>query len=201
MAEYRKQAMQQVAFDLSLNFQEEGTDALMPYLSGFKLFRRGRRQKITNILSYQDQMLEYQAYIFDYRYSVGSGKDRRTLHQTVFFIQSKKLGLPEFWMQPEKFFHKIGEYLGLTQDIDFTDYPEFSKHYRLKGEDEDYIRATMDDQLLHFFTINKNWYLEGVNYYMIFYKKNRIIAPAKIKDFYGKGLHLARLLEAEELGF
>lgn len=200
MNNQRAEAMKNVAFDLSLDYIDKDTKLLLPLLKGFRLFRYGRRKSIRNILYHQDPMLEFKLYIFDYRYVVGSGNNRRVFNQTVFFIQSKKLGLPEFWMKPENFFHKIGEFLKLSQDIDFVDYPQFSKQYRLKGEDEDYIRASMNDQVLHFFTINKNWSLEGVNYYMAFYKKNRIIAPAMIKDFYKKGVHLAKLLEADELG-
>jgi hypothetical protein len=200
MANYRSESIKKVAYELSLDYQEQDENRLLPFLEDFKLFRRGRRKKIRNLMSYRHPMLEFQAHIFDYRFKIGAGNTTRYYHQTVFFIRSKKLGLPAFFLRPESLFHKFGEFLQLRKDIDFEAFPDFSKQYELNGNDEDYIRATMNDQVLHFFTVNKNWTLEGVNYYLIFYKKNRIIPASKIKDFYQKGLHLANILEAEDLG-
>lgn len=199
MANYRSESLKKIAYDLPLSYQEEDPNTLLPFLEDFRLFRRGRRKRIQNLLTYQHPMLDYQAHIFDYRFKTGAGNSTRHHLQTVFFIRSKKLGLPAFLLRPESIFHKFGEFLKLRKDIDFEAFPEFSKQYELRGEDEDYIRASMNKQALHFFTINKNWTLEGVNYYLIFYKKNRIIPASKIKDFYQKGLHLAQILEAEDL--
>lgn len=199
MANYRSESLKKIAYELPLSYQEEDPNALLPFLEDFRLFRRGRRKKIDNLLTYQHPMLDFQAHIFDYRFKTGGGNSTRHHLQTVFFIRSKKLGLPAFFLRPESIFHKFGEFLKLRKDIDFEAFPEFSKQYELQGADEDYIRAMMSDQVFHFFTINKNWSLEGVNYYLIFYKKNRIIPASKIKDFYEKGLHLAHILEAEDL--
>ena len=196
----RKESLKKVAYDISLYFSEKDDRNILPYLKGFKLFRRGGRKRITNVLFEEHPMLEYRVYIFDYKYTINTNNSSKTYKQTVFFVQSKKLALPSFWMKPESFFHKVGELLKLTKDIDFVDYPEFSKQYKLKSEDEDYTRATMNDQILHFFTINKNWSLEGANYYMIFYQHNKIIKPPRIKDFYKKGLHLKRLFKFEDIG-
>lgn len=192
--------MKQVAYDLSLSFHEKDDHNILPYLKGFKLFRKGTRKRISNVLFEEHPMLEYRLYIFDYKYTIHAGNSHKRYKQTVFFVQSKKLALPSFWMKPESFFHKVGELLKLTSDIDFVDYPEFSKQYELQSEDEDYTRATMNDQILHFFTINKNWSLEGANYYMIFYQHDKFIKAPGIKDFYKKGLHLKRLFKFEDIG-
>ncbi|MEM7379847.1 MAG: ABC-F family ATP-binding cassette domain-containing protein [Bacteroidota bacterium] len=56
--------------------------------------------------------------MFDYSYQRGKNNQKRTYRQTVFFVKSKKLGLPELFMKPESFFNMIGTYLGM-QDIDF----------------------------------------------------------------------------------
>lgn len=200
MADQRTRSLKNVALQLSLDYQEEDTDKLLPFLEDFRLFRNGRRKRIQHVLTEEHPMLDYRLYIFDYKFIRGSGKSRRVYFQTVFFIRSKKLGLPAFNMRPESILHSLGEWLRLRSDIDFSDFPNFSKQYELQGEDEDYIRATMNEQVLRFFTDNKNWSLEGVNYYLIFYKKNRLIPAQEIKEFHRIGMYLAKLLEAEDLG-
>lgn len=198
MSTKRSRQLKNVAYELELQYIPEATEILLPFLLDFKLFDRGKSKRIRNVLYQEHPMLEFRLHIFDYHFRMGSGNTQHDYKQTVFFLRSKKLGLPQFWMKPEQFFHKVGEFLRLTSDIDFEEHPDFSKQYRLKSTDEDYLRATMDDDILHFFTINKSWCLEGVNYYLVFYKNDKLISPDEIVDFYQKGLHLAKLLEAED---
>lgn len=199
MADQRSKVLKKLAYHLSLSYREKATDALLPYLEDFQLFRRGRRKELLNVLEEVHPMLEYRLHLFDYQFYRGRGKHRRIHKQTVFFIRSRKLGLPAFHMRPESILHNLGEWLRLRRDIDFSDFPQFSKQYELQGADEDYIRATMTEEVLHFFTEHKNWHLEGVNYYLILYKKNRLIPASEIKDFLRVGLYLAKILEAKDL--
>ena len=131
--------------------------------------------------------------VFDYSYVIGAGNNTRRINQTVFFVHSKELNLPQLLMKPEHFFHRIGEWLGM-QDIDFEEYPKFSRQYLLQGEDEEWIRASMPDELLRFFTIEKKWTLEGLNYYLIFYRRNRLLPPKQVRQFYHRGLETCKML-------
>ena len=187
--------MEQAAFEMGMEFREKDEWGLINLLKAFKLFREGHSGRITNMMKRVDGMLEMDCRIFDYRYVRGYGKYRRVRKQTVFFMHSKELGLPEFFMKPETFFHKVGEWLGM-EDIDFVEFPEFSDQYRLKGDNEDFIRHTMNEKVLHFFTVEKDWNLEGVNYYLIFYRKSHLMPPGRIRLFYHKGLEIVKLLSA-----
>lgn len=182
-----------------MSYQPEDEWGLLNLLEDFKLFRRGRRKRMEHILRRQDAMLDTDVRIFDYSYTIQANNSRRTVAQTVFFMHSKKLGLPEFWMKPEHFFHNIGEFLGFTEDIDFEEYPKFSTQYWLKSDDEPYLRASLSDPFLKFFTIEKDWHLEGINYYLIFYKKDVLLAPEKIKNFYQKGMQICEMLYRQSL--
>lgn len=175
---------------------EWGMNAL---LRDFRLFKRGRRKVIDNVMRYVDPLLETEINVFDYRYTVSSGKSAKTHKQTVFFIRSKNLALPEFLMRPENIMHQIGEWLNFTQDIDFADFPEFSQQYLLQGEDEDYIRHKMTPQLLRYFTVEKNWTLEGVNYFLVFYQNRKQLEPRQIRTFYKKGMAIFSMLKEKEL--
>jgi hypothetical protein len=188
----RGHELENVAYRLGMEYQYGEEWGIMPYLQDFNLFRIGRGRKITHMLYTQDEWLESRVFVFDYVYR--SGKNRRKHYQTVFFVESKDLGLPQFFLKPEHFFHQVGELLGLTQDIDFEEHPEFSKRYWLKGDDEDYIRHTFNKKVRHFFTVEKNWSLEGINYYMIFYKRGRLLPAKDIKEFYEKGMALVKML-------
>ena len=129
--------------------------------------------------------------IFDYRYTVSTGKSSQTFKQTVFFINSKRLAMPEMLMKPEHFFHRLGNWLGLQQDIDFEEHKVFSENYLLQGEDEPQVRSTMDKkEVIRFFTIEKEWHLESVGYFMIFYQHDRLIPPHEIKHLHARGMML-----------
>ena len=199
MSYSRADQLQQVAYHLDLAYESEDECGLHTMLKDFKLFSRGRRRRITNMMYKQDGMLQLDVRIFDYRYTIRANNTARVFKQTVFFVQSKKLALPQFLMKPETFFHKIGAWLGM-EDINFERYPKFSSQYLLRGDDEDYIRATFREEVLQFFTIEKNWSMEGLNYYLILYRKNHLLLPSQIIDFYRKGMQLHQFLLAEELG-
>jgi len=196
MLSHRAEQLDQIAFDLDMKFSPRDDWGLINYLEDFKLFRRGFSKRISNIIHGQEEMLNLDIYIFDYRYTISTGNSARVVRQTVFFIQSRKLGLPSFFMRPEHIFHRIGEYLGM-QDIDFEEHPSFSRNYLLRGDDEEYIRASVNEPFLRFFSIEKNWYLEGVNYYLIFYRRGKRLKPDQIKSFFNKGLEIYKLLAAQ----
>ena len=193
MPSHRAEQLDQLAFHLNMAFTPQDTWGLISLLSDFKLFRRGFGKRITNILYQQSPLLNTDIRVFDYRYTISTGNSARRFRQSVFFIHSRQLALPEFYMKPENILHQIGALLGF-EDIDFENAPKFSQNYWLRGSDEDYIRASFPDSFLHFFRVEKNWHLEGLNYYLIFYRKNHLIPPHKVKDFYEKGMKVFEML-------
>ncbi len=197
MSDQRSRQLENVAHQLGMRYEAEDEWGLHTMLKDFQLFSKGRRPRITNMIWRQDGLLQLETRIFDYRYTVSTGKSSRVFKQTVFFVQSKKLALPQFLLKPEHFFHKLGQWLGLQQDIDFERYPRFSEQYLLRGDDEGYIRASFPEEAMQFFTIEKNWTLEGINYYLIFYRKNYLMPPSRIVNFYKKGMHIHQMLMAE----
>ncbi len=186
----RAAAMEDVSKWMKMTFHVQDEWGLMSKLSDFELFRIGKQKTIFNLLEWKDAFMEEQVYIFDYAYTRGSGKSKKRHLQTVFFMNSKFLGLPEFLMKPETFFHKIGQYLGLQDDIDFIEHEKFSEQYLLQSDDEARLRSLMNKEILHFFTVEQNWTLEGIGYFMVFYKNDRLLSPATVKHFYSRGMAL-----------
>lgn len=193
----RSQQLAEVAYKMGVHFTPEDDWGLFTLLRDFKLFKRGHSRVISNIMQSRDELLETDLRIFDYKYTISTNNSSRRFRQTVFFADSRKLGLPEFRMKPEQFIHKIGSLLGF-EDINFENHPEFSHQYYLKSADEEYLRATMHDGILRFFSVEKGWHLEGVNYFLIFYRRNVLLPPERIQQFYMKGLQVFDLFKGEE---
>ena len=189
----RGSALKEIAARLDLSYSPADKIQVWNLLSDFKLFKRGSRRNVRNLIWKDDHQLDIKIRIFDYHYTISTGNSSSTFKQTVFFVQSKSLGLPKFYMRPEHFLHKIGGWLGI-EDIDFTSHEVFSDHYHLKGEEEGIIRDTFTEDVLHYFTFEKDWYLEGLNYYLIVYKDKKRIEPDQIANFYGKGKMMFDLL-------
>lgn len=198
----RQAALEKMAEELDLTYTENDEFGLVNLLKDFKLFRVGvdNRQKITHVLSNKSDLSGFNIHIFDYEHG-GRSKDVYELqypnfNQTVFFVQSKKLALSQFYMEPERFFHKVSNFLGIS-DINFEAFPTFSDQYWLKGKDEEAIRKHMSDKALHFFTIEKYWSLEGLNYYLIFYSKGKVLYGNQLKMLYEKGMEIVNIFSTD----
>jgi hypothetical protein len=190
----RTQAMKQAAAHLKMKFQEKDDFGLYRLLKDFRLFRRGHRRRIQHII-YDEMDIQKKQYIFDYQYTISTNNSKKTYHQTVLFINSKHLGLPQFSLQPEQVWHRLTTWMKLERDIDFDSHEDFSKSYLLKGEDEEIIRHVFNPEVLNFFTIHKNWYMEGINYYLIFYSRNERFHPSVLAGLRAMGRELHDLFE------
>lgn len=159
---------------LSWSFVPADEFGMIKWLLDFKLFKSGSHHKITSLIIKENDDLEFTC-MFDYAYTISTGKSSVTYSQTVYFRYSKSLALPHFVMVPEKWYHRIGTYFGM-QDIDFIEYPEFSQNYLLRGADEDYIRYHFNHpEMIRFFDQQGFYSLEGVNYLMILYVNNVVL--------------------------
>ncbi len=192
----RSELLAQVAHRLDLDFTEVDQSHLIAMLRDFRLFRRGSSRKIYHVMSRRDVLAGLKIWLFDYHYTVSSGKSSATYRQSVMFVHSTDLGLPGFFMRPEQIIDKIGSWLGI-RDINFEQHPDFSRQYYLKGPDEELIRSTFTEPILHFFTVEKDWFLEGLNYYLILYQERRLQPPEQLEKMYVKGLELYELLRGQ----
>ncbi|MBB4080633.1 hypothetical protein GGR28_003268 [Lewinella aquimaris] len=188
--DYRQKSLRNLAARNGYQFLPDDDHGLHRQLEGFRLADRGRNNTISNILRIQQGLLDHDVHIFDYHYTEYASK--HPVYQTVLFLQSQRLVLPELCLQPETLVHKLGELFGI-HDIDFVRYPKFSKQYRLTGDDEHFIRHHFNDQVLNYFTLNKGWSLEGVGYYLLLYKRGLLLPPEEIEPLYRKALEVSTL--------
>lgn len=180
----RIELMQAAADDLGLSFFVDGDPGLVNELGCFELFSQGRQRRISNMI-YGDAG-NVKVGIFDYRFTTGHGKHKHTSQQSVAYIHSAELKLPDFALRPENVFHKIGGALGFD-DIDFESHPKFSGAYLLRGSNEEQIRAVFSADVLTQLESQSGISIEGSGQRLIYYQNRRMVAPGGMRGLMEEG--------------
>jgi hypothetical protein len=176
----RREALRQVAENFGFDFEPQADQLSSSEFGRFHLFTQGRSRKAENLL--RGRFERDEVLIFDYRYVVGSGKNRTTHRQTVAALSlGPRAALPNFELRPENIFHKIGSAFGY-QDIDLPDYPSFSSRCLLRGQDESAIRALFDGTVIEAVENAKNICLEGGGPWLVIYRASKRINAPQIPD-------------------
>ena len=193
----RSEALQLIAKALNFSFERKGDELLIAMHNDFDLLSKGHAKKASNVMYGRSGDMDIT--IMDYQYTVGHGKNSSTHLHSIIIVQSIHLLLPVFTLAPENIFHKIGGVFGY-QDIDFSSHPKFSKQYLLRGEDEDAIRETFNDELLKFYEKNKTFNTEGNNDKFVFFRTGKRLSAKDIQAFLQEGITLYGLLKTQSSG-
>lgn len=186
----RNAGLQEFAERYHMTFEEKGESNLLDELDSFHLFSKGGGRKINGLLSAKTK--EAFLNVFDYSFTTHNGKTTQKWVQTVVYFKSDSLNLPSFAMRPENIFHKIGSTLGY-QDIDFDSFPEFSKHFLLRGEDENSIRKIFNNKVLYYFNDKTGISVEGFENKLIIYKNARQIKIDALKEYIDEAIQIFQL--------
>ena len=176
-----------ISAELKLNFFPKGTTSLFERLKPFHLFSKGWSRKIKNLMEGEANKVELA--IFDYQYTTHGGQHPQTHRQSLLFIRSPKLNLPDFSLRPENVFHKIGSAFG-DKDIDFETHPIFSKSYLLRGDNEAAIRGLFNNELLNFIQSQQKISIEGSGDQLIFYRNKNRVKPEEVESFMEEGFQV-----------
>jgi hypothetical protein len=179
--------LQRVAEELGFEFLPKDDGSFLSNRGSFPLFSQGHSKRLFNLMRGKTKNLT--AAIFDYRYTVGSGKNSHTWQQTVAAFQVDSPPLPTFSLRPESVWHKIGALLGY-QDINFPHAPVFSKSYLLRGSDETAIRNLFNDQVLLFFEANQGLSVEADQDWLLVYRPNNRAKPEAMRALLEEGLRV-----------
>ncbi len=176
----RTLAMQQVAQQIGWGFMPVAQPGMIPHTNYFNLFNTGHSRQTKNLI--YGEINGVKAAIFDYRYTVGSGKNSHTYNQSVLYFETPRLQLPMFTLSPENFMHKFISALGY-QDIDFATHPVFSKKYLLRGQNEMAIRNAFTPQVLNFYEANQGISTEGGGSQLFIYRLGHRLQPFEIGQY------------------
>ena len=189
----RKEAFQQLAQELGMNFSEVLNDHDQGALAGFALGQRGHSRRHFNAMTADSG--ELRMVVFDYSYTVGGGKNKQRHNQSVVLLTSPTLYLPAFSLTPETFFDRMAEMLGY-KDIDFDDDDEFSRRYLLKGPDESAIRGLFTSERRQAFLKWPKLTIEAAGHSFIFYEARRRRPPEEIRQLMEQGFAVYSVLRA-----
>jgi hypothetical protein len=176
-AKKRAENLKKYAVRIGFNYSEKPSN---PITNDFNLFKKGRSRKSYNIMKGSRNGIPLT--IFDYRYTTGGGKNSHTYIQTVIIAEPEK-NIPKFTLTPENFLHKIGSAFGY-KDIDFDNYPIFSKRYFLRGENDTTIRQLFRPELLNYFERQKKRAsIESNSKTLLYYFPSKKTKPEELNKF------------------
>jgi hypothetical protein len=187
----RTEALRSVAETAGLAFEPKAEVAAVRLLGDVQLFARGHAKRVTNLMT--GRLGDQQAAVFDYWYTVGSGKGQRTTAQTVVLLPSAKGTLPDLQMAPENPLIKIAEAFGY-QDIDIESAPEFSRRYIVRGADEEAIRAALYPDATSYFAEHEGWTVEVQSGTVAIYRADNRPKPDDMRTFIEEARAAARSL-------
>ncbi|GIW96157.1 MAG: hypothetical protein KatS3mg110_4198 [Pirellulaceae bacterium] len=176
----RTEELSLVAETLSMQF--DGTDAAeVQRFNQFQLLQTAKRtsHKIYNVM-WSDADNE-RLIVFDLDYVVGSGKERHTVKQTVVGFDSPQLAVPVLFLARQRWYHSLGKVLGM-QDVELPDYPEFSKSFLVRGDEQgiprwitrEFVEVMMDDPSVT---------CEARAGKMLIYRLGRRVNPSQMREF------------------
>jgi len=190
----RIEGFEEEAEAMGLTFTQQPDASFTDHYAHFKLFSRGRRRRVSNLI--QGDSGDVTLQIFDYRYTTGSGKQTRHHLQTIASLKSSQLNIPSLTIHPEGFLSRIGNKMGF-QDIDFDSHPTFSKMFVLKGDNEEAIRNFLTPTMLEYFEDHQGIFLEASGDTLFFYNSSRRIKTDEIKDLLSRSYGVFGALTAQ----
>lgn len=186
----RTMALKSSATMLGWQFAEEAPFNYLPNLQQFTLFGEGHSKQIKNLMTGETNGVK--AALFDYIYTVGSGKHQHTHYQSVAYFEPRHLNIPSFSLRPENVMHKLISALGY-QDIDFGHRPTFSSKYLLRGTDEQGIRNIFSDALLGFYEMSEGACTDGGGNQLFIFRPGFRTPPHEAQTFISWAESLQRL--------
>lgn len=193
----RSDKIEAAARALGFTFRRKATKEDKALIVGSHLAKAGYARTVHNVLQLSGPA-ELAMFLFDYSYAIGTTKyNDRTVGQTIIRMQSPLLKLPPFSISPENIFSKIDKVFGYS-DINFSEVPEFSRTYLLRGPDEAAVRQLFNSSIIQFFEQERDLTVEAAGDLMFLYRYNKVIKAEEMGTFVETGKRaLALLLQAQ----
>ncbi len=196
----RREAMEKVARDRMFTFTEKTTQT--GRLQDFYLQSRGRRHTIRNQM--QGQVDGVALTLFDYRFTVGSGKSSKKLNQTVFEFETPNLDLVGFTIRPNQFFDGLAERFGKKsiEMHDETFNKRFNVYPRENGEaNEEAIRALITADVRHaMLRQSHQMVVEGYGNRLLIWRQNERVKVEQMERAIGEAKSLFDMI-ADSVGW
>lgn len=175
----RTQALANTAVEMGFTLDGE---TRTPYLQT-PLFGKGHSRKFENVMT--GDRGEFIVRLFDFSFTVGSGKDAQTYRQTVANFSKEHVSLPYFDLRPANMLSRAWDAMA-HKNIHFDTEPEFARRYILRGALPDKVREFFTPGLISFLDgldAHEKWHIEGVGGTLVVYRLNKKTPPEKMREF------------------
>jgi len=119
--------------------------------------------------------------ISDIQVTEGAGSAQQDTVMTVFLISDLEFAIPNFALEPERLWTKFFEHTW-GKDIDFRNYPDFSKKYYLRAENENEVRGFFSDRLISFLETHPDVHIESQRGKLLIYDKRETSSSEDIQS-------------------
>ena len=158
----REERLSKIAEEYNWTYQRE-TSWFNSYLRNFDFFKIRPIERKFNVISgiYEDQNAAWE--ICDVTFDEGALMAKEVF-QTTAHIIILPYKIPRFILEKEGLFDKVFEKLysfSGRKDIDFKEYPNFSKKFYLSGHDEESVRNFFNSRLIHYLDKNEIYHIES----------------------------------------
>jgi len=144
-AAQRRKALSQWAAQRGLRFNSSSSYDMDSQYPDFKCLHQGRSRHAYNRIT--GTLGERRITAFDYKYTTGSGKNKRSHTFSAMIVQSP-IPLKPLFIRREHFFDKVTEFFG-ADDIDFES-AEFSRKFFVKSPDKKWAYDVIHQRMMEY---------------------------------------------------
>lgn len=181
----RAQEFERFAIENGFRYERWSLDFFSRYGRGLKSLDQ-RAQRAFNVMI--KQLDDATLAVFEHEFTTGTDEERSSIRRTVGYFARPAGNLPKMTLEPENLGHRLFE-IFIGKDIDFPEYPEFSRKYHVQGEDENAIRRLFDREFVDFAMEQGDLCMECNADALVFWKGTRCVPlkelPAFLEDFKG----------------
>jgi MFS superfamily sulfate permease-like transporter len=185
------------------DFAEENDFAFYPMtMRNMKKYKDFPIEKGTRVLYEENVLSKYSDYgkieISDITVTEGARMAQDDTKMTLIHVSDMNISIPDFALEPEGMWTKFSE-LTFGKDINFEDYPVFSKKYYLRSDDEALTRDFFDGTLLDFLEIHDQIHIESHRNKLLIYKKRELLATDQINEVLDFVTAFKKIIHRQEL--
>jgi hypothetical protein len=177
----RRAALASVAAELGMAFTPED-EALLTQFGGYAVFPTGAAPRATSVM--RGTIEGSPVLLFDDNVAVGIGKGRHTLRQTVAGFDVADKPLPVFAAQgwQQNWLTKLLDTPG-DKVIDFPDDPEFTRRFRVVGDDAEAVRRLFGPDARSFLTPRTQWMFRSDGRWLLMCRIGKRPKPGEYRAF------------------
>ena len=157
------------------------------------IFNSGRARRAANLVLVPFK--RGKIFFFDYRYTTGRGKHSHT-HNFTLALMKTAASIPDFYLRPENFLDKIGEFIGFD-DIDIQGHPGFSSKYHLKSSFPEAVVSFFNNERIVAMENGPAWNVYAGGPYFVLFKKRGIVPVAAYPNYIEEVKTLLNFLNLE----